>query len=141
MPSKVELEKLKGFDLDLKFGQHFEGVTQDILSGKTKVEVKTERDKWVKYGNMVIEKEYRGKPSGITRTESPVWVHNFTHKNELIFSLMVPTEILRKVVDRMEGTGVARVTHGGDGKKSKLTLVPIDLVLEYLRMETHNGED
>ena len=36
----------KGFDLDLKFGKMGEEFVQDVLEGDSKVEIKTERDKW-----------------------------------------------------------------------------------------------
>jgi hypothetical protein len=59
----------KRFDLDLQYGQVFEQKVADMLQNK-KIEVKTERDKWKSTGNIVIEFESRGRPSGIASTEA-----------------------------------------------------------------------
>lgn len=124
---------MKGFDVDLQFGKHFEELLDDIFKGVHKSEIKTERDKWISYGNMVVEIQSKGKPSGLTRTEADLWIHNFSYKGELIFSIMVPVERLKRVVDKMVEDKVARVAKGGDGWKSTLALLPLDLVLGYLR--------
>ena len=47
----------------------------DMLQDK-KIEVKSERDVWQKTGNIAIEYESYGKPSGINATESDYWFHN-----------------------------------------------------------------
>jgi hypothetical protein len=59
----------KKFDLDLAYGQMHEDRVLDMLQGK-KVEVKTERGMWTKTGNIAIEFESYGKPSGINATEA-----------------------------------------------------------------------
>jgi len=131
----TDLEGMKGFDIDLKYGKHFEELIDDIFSGHYKAEVKTERDKWIGYRNMVVETAYKKKPSGLTSTTSDVWVHNFAVKGELIFSLMVPTDILRNVVEKMEHDGTSRNTKGGDGWNSQLELLPLDQIMTYLIAE------
>lgn len=128
----THLEGMRGFDIDLKFGKHFEELIDDIFKGVYKSEVKTERDKWIGYGNMVIETEYNGKPSGLERTEADVWVHNFAYQGELIFSLLIPTDVLKDIVHTMVTDKTARVTKGGDSWKSKLTLVPLKEILPHL---------
>ena len=55
------------FDKDLKFGQQYENELQQMIEGK--VEVKTDR-LCEKTGNVFVEIESRGKPSGINVTEA-----------------------------------------------------------------------
>jgi hypothetical protein len=125
----TDLEGMKGFDVDLKFGKHFEELIDDIFSGKYKCEVKTERDKWIGYGNMVVETGNKGKPSGLTRTEADVWLHNFAYKGDLMFSVMFPTDVLKEVVEYMKKEGISRSTKGGDGWRSELELLPLEHLL------------
>lgn len=130
---------MKGFDVDLQFGKHFEELLDDIFSGVHKAEVKTERDKWVGYGNIVIETEYKDKPSGLTSTEADIWIHNLALDGELVCSIMIPVERLRQVTDAMVKDKVARVTKGGDGWKSKLALLPLSRFFEYIIKGAKDG--
>ena len=131
----THLEGMKGFDVDLKFGKHFEHLMDDIFSGKYTAEVKTERDQWVKYGNIAIELECNGKPSGLTRTESDLWIHNLSFKGDLMGSFIIPVDVLRNVTEAMVNDKVARVTKGGDGFRSKLALLPITRIMDYVQKE------
>ena len=70
----------KGFDLDLKFGKMGEEFVSDVLEGNSKIEVKTERDIWKTTGNIAIEIRCDGKPSGLSTTESTVWIHLLAYK-------------------------------------------------------------
>lgn len=63
------------FDLDLEFGQVYEEGLKKLLYSKGKVEVKTERDKWIETGNIAIEVMCRNKPSGLSVTKSDWWFH------------------------------------------------------------------
>ena len=54
----------KKFDLDLQYGKVREKKIAEMLENK-KIEVKSERDIWQKTGNIAIEYECYGKPSGI----------------------------------------------------------------------------
>ena len=59
------------FDIDLKYGQEREKKIVSLLDqDKNKLEVKTERDWWAKTGNIAIEVECWGKPSGLSKTEA-----------------------------------------------------------------------
>ena len=73
----------KKFDIDLKYGQLREKKVHDIFSNK-KIEVKTERDWWFKTGNIALEYECNGKPSGINATESDYWIHILAKGNKII---------------------------------------------------------
>ena len=46
------------------------------------IEVKSERNWWKKTGNIAIEYEYRGKPSGIYATKSDYWFHRLELKKK-----------------------------------------------------------
>jgi len=59
----------KKFDIDLQYGKVREQLVADMLQDK-KIEVKSERDVWQRTGNIAIEYECYGKPSGINATES-----------------------------------------------------------------------
>ena len=71
-PTKKDQKK---FDLDLKYGEIREDKIRDMLENK-KIEVKSERGRWMETGNICIEYESWGKPSGIRATESDYWFHN-----------------------------------------------------------------
>ena len=120
-----EIKELRKFDVDLEFGKQWEEHIDDVFSGATKCEVKTERDKWASTGNICIEIESYGKPSGLTSTEAEVWVHNLVKDNELCCSLMFNTDKLRKVMKEMKPFTVM----GGDNNASKLYLVNIAKLL------------
>ena len=120
-----KINELRKFDVDLEFGKQWEEHIDDVFSGATKCEVKTERDKWASTGNICIEIESYGKPSGLTSTEAEVWVHNLVKDNELCCSLMFNTDKLREVMKEMKPFTVM----GGDNNASKLYLVNIAKLL------------
>lgn len=114
----------KRFDLDLAYGQVFEKKVADIL-GNSKIEVKTEKDKWKQTGNIVIEYDSRGKPSGILTTEASYWIHNLAIGDTIVYSLLLPVETLRRYIARNN----PRSVRGGDDMTSKLYLIKLtDLV-------------
>lgn len=114
----------KRFDLDLAYGQVFEKKIADILTG-SKIEVKTEKDKWKTTGNIVIEFSSRGKPSGIITTEADYWLHNLAMGDTIVCSLLLPVHTLRAYIKANN----PRVVNGGDDMTSKLYLIKLtDLV-------------
>ena len=70
----IQTKANKKFDIDLKYGQVREKQVSNIFANK-KIEVKTERDWWYKTGNIALEYECNGKPSGINATTSDYWIH------------------------------------------------------------------
>ena len=56
----IAYNKDNKFDVDLEFGEKFEKSLAKILT-LGKIEVKTERDKWKRTGNIAIELSSRGK--------------------------------------------------------------------------------
>jgi hypothetical protein len=114
----------KRFDIDLSFGQCFEQKVADMLQN-SKIEVKTERDKWKDTGNIVIEFESRGRPSGIATTEADYWFHNLAMGEDIIMTLVFPTKTLRNYIAK----NMPRMVRGGDDMTSRLYLINLkDLV-------------
>ena len=70
----ISLNKDSKFDVDLAFGNIREERVADIFENK-KIEVKTERGIWTRSGNIAIEIEWNGKPSGIMTTQADYWFH------------------------------------------------------------------
>jgi len=124
-----DIKELKKFDIDLSFGKHWEQYIDDMFSGAKTCEVKTERDKWAQTGNICIESESYGKPSGIEATEADMWVHNLTVDNELVCSLVFPVEKLKEILPKLP----QRTVMGGDNNASKLQLVSLVKLMETIR--------
>jgi len=86
----------------------------------TQVEVKSEV-KAFHTGNLAIEHECSGKPSGINVTTSKWWVHFIVDEengNHEVFK--IPVENLKKMV----GSGQYRSVAGGDKNRARMFLVP-----------------
>ena len=121
------------FKYDLDFGivsEKFYGkVMHDLIEGKT--ECKAERDQWAKTGNMFVEFESRGKPSGIATTHAEHWVVSFYKENKLCFTLTVPIEDMKKIARK------GKLIKGGDENTSKGMLVKVKDVMDFFM----NGEE
>ena len=96
---KPTKENRKKFDLDLEYGQIFEDKIADMFT-KSKVEVKSERGMWMSTGNIAIEYESYGKPSGIMATESDYWLHNLCDGDFLCLSILIKVDNLKKLIKR-----------------------------------------
>jgi hypothetical protein len=113
----------KKFDIQLIQGQTAENRVGAILSGATKVEVKTEAYLWEKTGNIAIEYRCNGKPSGIAATEAEVWVHELRRDGEPVLTLVIPVERLKAICREAYRKG--RYRRGGDGNRSEMVIVRI----------------
>ena len=111
----------KKFDIDLKYGQIREQKVREMFS-KCQIEVKSERSWWRKTGNIAIEYEYRGKPSGIYATTSDYWFHRLEGDRDEFCTLVFKTSILKGIVDKYKDKLTKNV---GDNKASKCVLIPI----------------
>ena len=96
-PSKEDRKK---FDIDLEYGKVREQFVADMLQNK-KIEVKSERDKWQKTGNIAIEYESYGKPSGINATEADYWFHNLCIGDDVFCTLVFNVDNLKKKIDKL----------------------------------------
>ena len=116
-----KIKDRKKFDLDLKYGQVKEKIVADMLQDK-KIEVKSERGMWLKTGNIAIEYESYGKPSGIATTESDYWFHNLCVDEKNYATLVFKTDMLKQIVEQ---TNDKKTVSGGDHNASKMYLMNI----------------
>jgi len=119
--SKLEpcVEDRKKFDIDLEYGKVREQLVADMLQDK-KIEVKSERDVWQKTGNIAIEYECYGKPSGINATESDYWFHNLCIGEDVFATLVFDTNSLRRIIDNLD---TKKSVSGGDNNASRMYLL------------------
>ena len=113
------------FDIDLKYGQEREDRIEKILK-EGKLEVKTERDWWFKTGNIAIEIECNGKPSGIMITKADYWVHILANGDKDYCRLIFDTKTIKKLTKKYIGT----LKNGGDGWRSKFVLIPLSEIFQ-----------
>ena len=119
-------EYAKGFDLDLKFGKLGEDFVKDMQEGNNKIEVKTERDIWKTTGNIAVELRYNGSPSGISSTDSSIWVHLLSYNGVIEGGFMFKVDQLRDKIKKLHKSGDLKMVMGGDGNMSQMALLPID---------------
>ena len=101
---------------------------KDLKNKNKRIEVKSERSWWEKTGNIAVEYECNGNPSGIYKTESDYWFHTLEKKEGEFCSLVFPVPVLKKLVDKYKSTKTKQI---GDGGKSKCVLLPLrELFLE-----------
>tara|TARA_Y100000114_G_scaffold155087_1_gene178471 strand:+ start:871 stop:1230 length:360 start_codon:yes stop_codon:yes gene_type:complete len=104
------------FRYDLKVGQVAEQALAAIFEGK-KVEVKRDRKARLT-GNIFVEYESRGKPSGISTSEADYWC--FVVEETFI---LLTTQRLKEIVEPLKGTDKER--RGGDNNTSVGVLLRI----------------
>lgn len=109
------------FKYDLKRGQEGEQWFAGHLTGDT---IECKRDfKTHKTGNVYVEFECRGKPSGIATTEAEYWVFIVgPHENDLR-AYLTSTKRLKALYEKAVAEN--RVAVGGDGNKSLGALVKV----------------
>ena len=118
---KPTKEDRKKFDLDLEYGQIREDKIADMLNNK-KIEVKSERGMWMKTGNICIEYESYGKPSGIITTEADFWFHNLCIDDDIFCTFIFDVPKLKQLIDKLD---FKKSVSGGDHKASRMWLVNI----------------
>jgi hypothetical protein len=113
------VENRKKFDIDLEYGKVREQMVADMLQDK-KIEVKSERDVWQKTGNIAIEYECYGKPSGINATESDYWFHNLCIGEDTFATIVFDTNSLKRIIANLDKK---RSVSGGDNNASRMYLL------------------
>ena len=111
----------KDFKFDLDFGV-LNGETwfHEIMTNKT-IEVKCDR-MTTQTGNVYIEYESRGKPSGIATSQADYWVYKFDEESAIVFK----TDALKDKLKRLVNLGIAKADiQGGDNKTSKGILLSL----------------
>ena len=116
----ISLNKDSKFDVDLAFGNIREERVADIFENK-KIEVKTERGIWTRSGNIAIEIEWNGKPSGIMTTQADYWFHILEKDEQEVCMISFPVAKLRQLVVSAQ----FRRVNGGDDMKAVLVLIPL----------------
>jgi hypothetical protein len=112
-------EDRKKFDLDLEYGKVRERLVADMLQDK-KIEVKSERDVWQRTGNICIEYESYGKPSGIEATESDYWFHNLCIGDDVFATIVFDTNSLKRIINNLD---YKKSVSGGDNNASRMYLL------------------
>ena len=130
------VENRKKFDIDLEYGQVREKLVADMLQDK-KIEVKSERDKWQKTGNIAIEYECYGKPSGISSTEADYWFHNLCIGDDTFCTLVFKVDNLKKLINKLD---YKRSVSGGDHNASRMYLLNLDKLFSSDVIKTFKGE-
>ena len=113
------------FRYDLEFGV-VEGETwfHNIVSN-SKIEVKTDR-MTESTGNVYIEYESRGKPSGIKTTQADYWVYKVGKGKAIVIETLELKKLLRElIIDKRAITNVK----GGDDNTSLGVLVKLSDLL------------
>ena len=109
-----------GFDVDLLIGQAAEGNLAELLKAgvdtPVTLEVKSDQGAW-RTGNVYVEYEYRGKPSGIATSEADYWAFECDGTY-----FIVTKSRLQSLVDVAIREG--RYAKGGDHGWSLGALVP-----------------
>lgn len=104
------------FKYDLEVGQAAEKEVGEMLANQ-KIEVKL--DKMAKRtGNIYVEYESRGKPSGVARSEAEHYC--FVVGN---LKLFIPTDRLKELIEPLKGTKFDK--RGGDNNTSKGVLLKL----------------
>lgn len=110
------------FDKDLKYGLDREDRIVAILDAKkTKAEIKTERDWWYRSGNLCIEIESFGKPSGIMTTKADYWIQIFSDGPDDFCRLIFDTSTVKRLAKKY----ISTARYGGDYNKSRFVLIPL----------------
>tara|TARA_Y100000310_G_scaffold293094_1_gene322432 strand:+ start:304 stop:786 length:483 start_codon:yes stop_codon:yes gene_type:complete len=126
----------KGYDgkweKDKLYGRIGEEFTRQLIEDPVKIEIKTERaeyleqlKKWPTTGNIAIEYRCNGKPSGISTTESEVWIHYLSLKGVILGGFIFKVDLLKAKIKKLHKEGNLRTTMGGDGNLSQMALLPI----------------
>lgn len=135
---KPQIKDRKKFDIDLAYGEVREQMIVDMLTEK-KIEVKSERDLWVKTGNIAIEYESWGKPSGIAATEADYWFHNLCIGDRTFATIVFDVPSLKQIIDNLD---YKRSVSGGDNYASKMYLLNLQKLFstDVIKAYQDNGE-
>ena len=122
----LKLNDNSDFDLDLKFGKAHERKIAKLFGIKEEqIEVKTERDWWARTGNLCIEVERRGKPTGISITKAKIWIHVLSKGNKQMLRLVFDVGILKKIVKKYKDNWKMV----GDRKETKAVMIKFKDIL------------
>jgi hypothetical protein len=119
------MEFCNDFNYDLKVGQVGEELIAEILKNK-KIEVK--RDSWIsRSGNIAVEYESRGKPSGISKTTADYWCFIVSGSIEDKIIVFIETNKLKEISRKYFKQG--NIKEMGDNNTSKSVLIPFKEII------------
>ena len=116
------------FDLDLRYGQDTENRLAEALKGT--IEVKAERDHWMRTGNIAVEYFSRGKPSGINVTEADHWAQALMVGSNPFCYLVFPTPVLKGIARYYKENRPDTIRMGGDDNTSEMILLPLTEIIK-----------
>jgi len=111
------MEYCNSFERDLRLGQETESYYADIFKGRD-IEIKDDSKHSARTGNVFIEYESRGKPSGIAKTQADHWAIRTSEDSFITITTKKLKEIARSYI------GTDRDVVGGDNNTSKGVLIP-----------------
>lgn len=114
------------FKFDLQVGQIAEREIADIFSGK-KIEVKTDYMAQ-ETGNVAIEFQSRGKPSGIAVTEADYYAYCLPHANFQNIIIFMEINELKRIAREYWSKG--NIKKMGDENTSVSVLIPLKKLFE-----------
>ena len=114
--NKFDINVKSNFVNDLPFGEKHEDDLKLAIEGE--IEAKADR-LCQKTGNVYVETESRGKPSGINVTTAKFWGFClWLEKREAQTWVLIPTKILKKLMTKYP------IKLGGDNLTSKGHIIP-----------------
>ena len=66
-----------------------------------------------------------GQPSGISTTESSVWIHLLAHNDVIKGGYLFKVDELKAKIKKLHNEGNLKVVMGGDNNASQMALLPI----------------
>ena len=122
----VEYNNNNKFDVDLQTGQLAEAELVEIIGGN-KLEVK--RDfRAHETGNIAVEIECYGKPSGLSVSEAEHYAFACDH-----ITFIIETQRLKDIISNMKKPWTV---FGGDNNRSKMVLLPMRELIKYSSKES-----
>ena len=113
------------FEKDLLYGKLGEEFTRQLIEDDVKFEIKTERDIWKTTGYIVIEIRCKGKPSGISTTQSEIWIQYLSLKGVIVGGFILKVDLLKSKIKNLQKEGNLKMVMGGDFNESQMVLLPI----------------
>jgi hypothetical protein len=122
---KRDMQLLPALIEERKLGEIFEN------GDLRRIELKTENWQWSQTGNVCVEHESYGRPSGIAATDATCWTQQLCRDGKTLLWLMFPHASLLALVEQAKRNRGKR--EGGDDHQSKMTVVPLSEILRWLR--------
>ena len=133
------------FDLDLKLGQIAEEEVKRLLVGRNhlgesvKIEVKDDM-KMSETGNIYVEYEYKGQPSGLKTTDADEWWITSSNHGHML-SIVVTVSYFKSMINALVKEGVAIMKSGGDNDTSRGVIVPLYALFTDFRKRVEEDDE